>query len=78
MSNSSKAGPGQAHSLYAVDGDVGGDVRCRGCDARGSYDELPKGKCPTPYRSDRQLLDEALTREAALRTELAELKARYT
>lgn len=69
-----KNDPGPRHELYAFDGDDGGDVRCRGCDARGSYDEPPSGKCPTPYRSDRQLLDEALAREAALRAELAELR----
>jgi len=70
-----KTSRGPSHALYAFDGDDGGDVRCRGCAARGSYAEPPAGVCPTPYKSDRQLLAESLAREAVLRDELAALRA---
>lgn len=66
---------GPRHVLYAFDGDDGGDVRCRGCDARGSYALPPAGECPSPYKSNRRLLAESLAREAALRLELAALRA---
>ncbi|MGY1950078.1 hypothetical protein [Pseudomonas pergaminensis] len=54
------------HFNEAVEGDDGGLVICRGCKARSTYAAMPNGKCPTPYKSDRALLDESLAREQAL------------
>ena len=64
------------HVMVGVEGDDGGTVQCLGCRqyVYGSLTETPPGECPTPYKSPKQLLDEALAREAALREELAELR----
>jgi chromosome segregation ATPase len=62
--------------MDCVDLDDGGSRRCLGCRqfVHGNLTETPPGECPTPYKSPKQLLDEALAREAALREELAELR----
>ncbi|WP_395601180.1 hypothetical protein AB4P95_30175 (plasmid) [Pseudomonas sp. A1437] len=64
------------HVMDCVDLDDGGSRRCLGCRqfVHGNLTETPPGECPTPYKSPKQLLDEALAREAALREELAELR----
>lgn len=58
------------HFNEAVEGDDGGLVICRGCKVRGTYTELPRGECPTPYKSDRVLLAESMAREQALQLRL--------
>lgn len=56
--------------------DDGGSRVCLGCRqwVYGSVTEIPPGECPTPYKSPKTLLDEALAREASLREELAGLR----
>lgn len=65
------------HVMVGVELDDGGTVQCLGCRqyVHGSLTGTPPGECPTPYKSPKQLLDESVAREAALREELAELSA---
>lgn len=61
-----------AHIMEVVDPYDDGTTVCRGCRAQGTFTEVPGGDCPTPYKSDRQLLAEALERVTSLRALLAE------
>jgi hypothetical protein len=62
--------------MVGVEMDDGGSRRCLGCRqfVYGNLTETPPGECPTPYKSPKQLLDESVAREAALREELAVLQ----
>lgn len=62
------------HVMEVVDPYDGGWTVCRGCRAQGTFTESPAGECPSPYKSDRQLLAESLERETALRAEVERLR----
>lgn len=68
------------HVMECVDLDDGGSRRCLGCRqfVHGNLTETPPGECQTPYKSPKQLLDEALAREATLREERELWKGRAT
>jgi hypothetical protein len=63
-----------SHIMETIDPYDGGMTACRGCGARGTFTENPRGECPTPYKSDGQLLADAIERETALRAEVEALR----
>ncbi|MHD0644406.1 hypothetical protein ACYPKM_02065 [Pseudomonas aeruginosa] len=66
---------GMRHVIEVVDPYDDGVTRCLGCRQWGTFDHQPAGACPTPYRTDKELLAEALEREAALKLQVESLRA---